>query len=379
MRIAVFITEDWYAMSHRRSLLAAAVAAGHDVFLLTHVRNARADLEATGATVIGVNLDRSGRNLAVEARTLAQVVGILRRVSPDVLHNVALKPILYGTAAARIAGVPRIVNALAGMGSLFAQDPEARPTRGRLILRRTLAAALCAGNSRVVVQNPDDREVVKSLGVAASRVALIRGAGVDLARFAPVPEPPAPPVVVRYLGRLLWTKGLGDLHDAAVELADDDGIILEAYGRRDSHNPECVDNHILDKWAAEGALTIGDHAEDIGPVIAGAHIVVLPSYREGLPRVLLEAAASGRAIVATDVPGCREVVRHGRTGLMVPPRNPMALAAAIRSLAGDPEFRGALAAAARAHVSEELSDDVVNGQTLALYDLLSAPTANGEV
>lgn len=375
MRIAFFISEDWYALSHRRSLLAAAVACGHEVHVLTHVRSGREELEATGAAVTPIELHRSGRSVRGESRAFLQIVRALRRLSPDLLHNVALKPILYGTAAAKVAQVPHVVNALAGMGSLFGEATRTRPKPGRRALRRALATALRAQGTHVVIQNPEDREQVRQLGVDLARVTLIRGAGIDMAQFSPQPEPRTPPVVVRFLGRLLWTKGLAELHDAAVSLAADSEIVIEAFGQRDEHNPDCVDEETIATWRAEGALRIREHSPDVSAVMAGAHIIVLPSHREGLPRVLLEAAAAERSMIASDVPGCREVVHHGRTGLLVPVRDPTALAEAIRELAADPRARYVMARTARAHVAAEMTDEVVNGQMLALYGAVVNPRA----
>lgn len=366
----MFITEDWYALSHRRALLKAASAEGHEVHLLTRVTNHRADLEATGAQIVPIDLDRSGRALYGEMRTLGQVASALRMISPDLLHNVALKPILYGTFAGRAARVPNIVNALAGMGSLFSSG-RGHSLGASGVLRWSLGRALCTHTSHVVVQNRDDAALVCNLGVSPSRLSIVRGSGVDVARFAPSPEPLAPPVVVRFLGRLLWSKGLKELHGAAKLLADDPLIRVEVFGSVDRHNPDCVAESILAAWQAEGVLHVSGFTDDPRRAISEAHIVVLPSYREGLPRVLLEAAASSRAAITTDVPGCREVVIHNRTGLLVPPRDERSLAEAISRLARDFRLRRALGHNARRYVVSELSEEIVVTETLRLYDHLS--------
>lgn len=365
MRIALFITEDWYVRSHRLALIEGAVASGHEVVLFTHVDKHRQELEKAGATVLPVPLVRSASKPLGETAAVVAVINGLRHFRPDVLHNVALKPILYGTAAAAAAHVPAVVNAMAGLGALFTDTPGLR----HRTLIQVLTQALICRRSWVLVQNPDDREVVKDLGVSAERIALIRGAGVDTTWFRPVPEPVGEVVIARFFGRLLRDKGIHDLYGAALELrARRASVSVELVGSPDPHNPRCIDQPTLGAWRAGGVARFHGQVDDVRPFIEGSNIVVLPSYREGLPKALLEGAAVGRALVATDVPGCREVVVHGKNGLLVPPRNAYALADALQHLATRPKLRSDMGAQSRRMAEEEFDVSLAVAQTLRLYE-----------
>lgn len=341
------------------------MASGHEVLLLTHVDKYRQELEAAGAAVVAVPLERSASSPVGEARAIVAVTRALRSFRPDVLHNVALKPVLYGTAAAAAAGVPAVVNAMAGLGALFIDNAS----RSRKALLAVLARALRSPRSWVLVQNPDDRDVVRRLGARTERMTLIRGSGVDTARFHLVPEPTGPEVVVRFFGRLLWDKGLGELHQAALALRAGGTLVrVELVGSRDEHNPACIDEATIAEWRAEGAVRLHGQIDDVRSLIEGSNIVVLPSYREGLPKALLEGAAVGRALVATDVPGCREVVAHEENGLLVPPRDSRALADALDQLARRPERRLEMGLRSREMVEREFEVSKVVSQTLQLYE-----------
>ncbi|MEA3077478.1 MAG: hypothetical protein QOF60_2386 [Actinomycetota bacterium] len=369
VRVALFITEDWYACSHRLPLIEGAVAAGHQVLLLTHVADHRHQLEQAGAIVEPIPLERSGTRPAKEAKAMVAVIAALRRFRPHVLHNVALKPVVYGTSAAHIARVPAVVNAMAGLGALFIEGD--RQTHGNL--RRALGWALRTRRSWVLVQNKDDALALGSLGVRPDRITVIRGSGVDLTRFAPVPEPVGPEAVVRFFGRLLWDKGVGELHEAARLLRRDGSPVrVELVGGRDPHNPACVDEATVERWRDEGILGLHGLVADVRPLVEGANVVVLPSYREGLPKALLEGAAAGRALVATDVPGCREVVRHEDNGLLVPARDASALAFAIDRLARDPVRRSAMGQRSRELAEAHFGVDGVVSRTLELYERAAA-------
>lgn len=341
------------------------MARGHEVLLLTHVDKYRYELEASGALVEAVPLKRSASGPVGEARAMIAVTRALRGFRPDLLHNVALKPVLYGTVAAAAARVPVVINAMAGLGSLFIEDKSLR----RKLLLAGLARAMGSSKSWVLVQNPDDRDVVEQLGTSRERITLIRGSGVDTEKFTPAPEPQGPKVIVRYFGRLLWDKGLGELHQAALDLRARGSLVgVELVGDRDVHNPACIDEATLAIWRGEGAITLHGHIDDVRALVEGANIIVLPSYREGLPKALLEGAAVGRALVATDVPGCREVVIHDENGLLVPAHDTDALADALEHLASRPELRVKMGARSRELVESEFDVSHVVDQTLKLYE-----------
>lgn len=372
MKIALFVTEDWYVCSHRLPVIREAVARGHDVVVLTRVDRHREPIEAAGARLVPVTMNRSGWNPVAEQRLLREVRRALLDHRPDVLHNVALKPVIYGTTAARLARTPVVLNALAGLGALFLTNEGAGVLRQAL--RAALTRALRARGVSVLVQNADDADIVHGLGVGDANVTVIRGSGVDLTRFCVRPAPAEPPLRVLFVGRLLYDKGVEDLYEASRRLRTERPelqVSVELAGDRDPHNPACVETDTLARWSATGDVTFLGAREDIPDLVAGSHVVVLPSYREGLPKALLEAAACGRPMVATDVPGCREVVLPGETGVLVPPRRPDLLATAIGDLAVDPDLRRRMGDAARKLAEDQFSDVAVAAQTVNLYEQLA--------
>jgi len=374
-RLLFVVTEDWYFWSHRLPMARAALAAGYDVAVATRVTAHGERIAGEGIRVLPLrHLRRQGRNPIAETRAVAELAALYRRERPALVHHVALKPVLYGSLAARLAGVGAVVNAMAGMGFVF----TARAATARLLRPGIVAAfrlLLNGPGRRLLVQNEDDRALFADGGlVDPTRITLIPGSGVDTGAFRPRPEPPigegSVPVAL-FVGRLLWDKGLGELMDAARQLHRR-GIPLRLWlaGDRDPANPRCVPEETLAQWKAEGIAELLGRREDIADLWARAHIAVLPSYREGMPKSLLEAAACGKPLVATDVPGCRALVRDGHNGLLVPLGDVAALAEALERLAVDPALRQRLGSAARAEVEAGYSDAAVGRAVVALYDSL---------
>lgn len=368
--IVYLVTEDWYFLSHRLPLARAARDAGARVVVATRINDDRATLEAEGFTVAPIPFDRSGLNPVADLKTLAAIRRVYRRERPDLVHHVAMKPTLYGTLAALLEGVPQVVNAMAGMGFLFiSQGLKAR------LLRPAIRGAMGWLNRRprvcVIVQNDDDRALFREeLGVPDGRIATIRGSGVDVDALRPAPPPPvsdsAPPVAL-CLSRMLWDKGIGELVEAA-RLLKGRGVPLtiRLVGPSDA-NPASIPREVVDGWVADGLVEAAGKTRDVAGEYARCHIAVLPSYREGLPKSLLEAAACGRPIVATDAPGCREVCLEGETGFRVPVRSVEPLAEALERLARDAELRARMGAAARRLAEERFSVERIVGETLAVY------------
>jgi glycosyltransferase involved in cell wall biosynthesis len=368
-RLLLFITEDYYLVSHRLSLAVAAKAAGYDVSIVTRVREHGDVIRGAGLRLIPFENARSGLNPLMEVYTLCRLIRLYRRERPDVVHHVAMKPVLYGSIAARLARVPVVVNAVAGMGWLFtSHDGLARwLTRGvRWALGRLLSTGIA------LVQNPDDARLLAEFGVPETRIRRIAGSGVDLARFTPAAPPRTVPVVV-FPARLLWDKGTGEFVAAARSLRRR-GVAARFLlaGEPDPVNPSTVSADEVAAWVREGVVESLGWVSDMPALLAGCHVVCLPSYREGLPKSLIEAAAAGKAIVTTDVPGCRDVVRHEDNGLLVPPRDAEALADAMQRLIEDAALREQMGARGRARAEQEFGLDAVICQTLALYREASA-------
>ena len=363
-KLLFLVTEDWYFVSHRLPLAVAACQAGYEVTVVTRVGEHGHTIRNAGLRLIPIEQIRRSKYPFLEMMLVARLIAIYRRERPDIVHHVAMKPMLYGSLAARLAGVRHVVNALAGLGWLFTSESRFAHVLGRGV---RFAFRKLLNRGTVIVQNPDDMQWFIDLGIESSRIHLIRGSGVEVKRFAPTPEPNGEPVVV-LASRMLWDKGVGEFVAAARNLKQR-GVAgrFVLVGDSDPANPASIPLGLLESWHAEGVIEWWGHRNDMVQVFAQSHLVCLPSYREGLPKVLLEAAACGRAIVTTDMPGCREVVSHGDNGLLVPPRNEAALADALQTLLQDPERRSRMGTRGRGRAVQEFSVDKVVAETLALY------------
>lgn len=370
-KLLFVVTEDWYFVSHRLPLAVAAQKAGFDVAVATRVGKYGEVIHAAGIRLIPFSLSRKHGN---PIREVAALLRLYRRERPDIVHHVALKPIVYGTVAARLARVPAQVNAVAGLGWLFTTTNGlmrlVRPTA-----RWILAWLLNVQGSLTIVQNPDDRALLIRSHLPESRIRLIRGAGVDTTSFRPVPEPSGDVCVV-LASRMLWAKGLEEFVDAARMLAQE-GIRARfvLVGTPDLGNPASVSEATLRAWHGRNGVEWLGWRDDMPAVFRAAHIACLPSYyREGLPKVLLEAAACGLPIVTTNTPGCREVVRDGENGYLVPVRNTQALALALRALINNPALRAEMGRCAREIALAEFSQDYITSEVLTVYGELLGHT-----
>lgn len=363
-------TEDSTFFSHRLPMARAALGAGFEVVVATRVVAHRERLEREGFRVAALPWRRNSVNPYFELRTLAAIIRLYAAERPDLVHQVTLKPILYGSLAAALCGVPAAVNALTGLGFVFISEGlVARFLRAWAGF--ALKLAFSKPGSIALFQNEDDRSLFVERGfVTRDRTALIRGSGVDVARFSPSPEPEGVPLVV-LPARMLWDKGVGEFVEAARILAVD-GVRARfaLIGEQDDENPAAVPPSRLAQWKSSGVVEWWGLRDDMPEIYAQSHIVCLPSYREGLPKALMEAAACGRPVVGTDVPGCREVVRHESTGLLVPARDAAALAAALRRLLGDKTLRGRLGESGRRMAVADFAQEKIAEQTLAVYDRL---------
>ena len=374
-RLLFVVGDDGAFRSHRMPVARAARDAGFAVAVACPVTTHGEAIRAEGIRVLPVPMKRARASPLADFYTLAALWRLYRAERPDIVHLVAMKPVLYGALAARLAGVPVSVGALTGLGYVFSSG-DIRARLLRPLLRRALGWALNAGRSTCVVQNPDDAAFVARLGVDLRRIAVIPGSGVDTTRFAPSPEPAAP-IRAAMVSRLLWDKGVGEFVEAArLARARNPALRFTLIGAPDEGNPAAVPVAQLEAWQAEGIIEWQGRRADIPAVWRDSHIAVLPSYREGLPMALLEAASCGRPIVAADVPGSREIARDGESALLVPPRDSAALAAAILQLADDPALRARLGTGGRRLIEQEFSEERIAAATLALWRrLLASETA----
>ena len=365
-RLAFVVTEDWWLWSCWLGLATAARDAGYEVTVVTRVDAHGDRIRALGLGLVHLDFGRGRLSPRTNLRTLYRLRALYRRLRPDLVHHFALQPAVLGSAAAALAGGAAVVNTIAGMGHVLASD---RP-RTRLLARVVLPAlGRALRRSHVIVQNPDDAALVRSLGARSGRIAVVPGAGVDVRRFRPHPEP-AGPVRVSMVSRLLWAKGVREFVEAArIVRSVRDDVVFTLVGAPDEGSPDAVPRRQAADWAAAGLVEWWGHRGDVAGVWARSHVAALPSwYREGLPSSLLEAAACARPIVTTDMPGCRDAVRGGENGLLVPPRDARALAGAVAALAGDPDRRVAMGAAGRRRAETEFSAPRIHEATLKVYE-----------
>lgn len=373
-KLLYLVTEDWYFCSHRLPVARAARDAGFEVAVAARVAGCGRQIAQEGFTLYPLGWRRRGGGVFGALKAIAEIARLYRAERPDIIHHVALKPVLFGGLARLLAfpggsGAPAVIAAVMGLGSGFTATGFAARLR-RPVLGRALAHV--ARGALIIAQNPEDRAALAALGLAPQRIALIRGSGVDADWFMPLPEPRSGTVTVALVARMLRQKGVLDAV-AAVRRLRARGLAVELLlaGPADPDNPDSLTPRELRALAAEPGVEWLGPVADVRTVWARAAIALLPSsYGEGVPKALIEAAACARPLIAADVPGCREVVRPGATGLLVPPRDIDALAAAIAALAADPARRRALGEAARECVLRDFAEPVVVRDTLALYHAL---------
>jgi glycosyltransferase involved in cell wall biosynthesis len=374
MRQLVFVvTEDWFFASHFLPMARAAIAMGLSVAVVTRVRAHRAAIEATGARVVPLEADRGSLNPMAAGYAAGQLAAILKALRADIVHCIALRGILVGGTAAAMAGIPARVYALTGLGLLGARDDRIGRA-ARFGLRGLIRGPLASARTRFLFENPDDARAL-GLDPLDRSVTVIGGAGVDPAGLVPRPLPTMPPLRVALVARMLWSKGI-DVAVEAVRLARGRGIpvTLSLYGAPDPANRRAITEATLRDWSRDGVAWHGA-TDDVAAVWAAHHVACLPSRGgEGLPRTLLEAAACGRALVASDVPGCRSLVRDGVEGLLVPAGNAPALADALARLSGDPAQVASLGAAARMRIEAgSFSEAAVTERVRAVWrDLMDS-------
>lgn len=394
-RILFLVTEDWYFLSHRLPLARAARDAGAEVLVATRYSTHQEEIAAEGFKTIDLAWERGSHNLFKEAFSVLRLAMLYYQWRPDIVHHVAMKPIMLGSMAAKIVGwlgiKLHIVNAVTGLGYFFI-GPNASlrkdmglnrrssdnppPQNGsdtilRYLVHAALRFALDDPSTTVIVQNEDDTATLRHHHLLNhSRVKIIRGSGVDVKEFPQLAAPKGP-LVAALVARMLSDKGIHETVEAA-SILKQQGVDLKLWlvGPTDPANPAAIPQEKLQEWDAEGVVKWVGPRKDIAAIWAEAAIAVLPSYREGLPKALLEAASCGRPLVATDAPGCREICRDQETGLSVPVGDAKALAQALATLAKDQDLRLRLGAAARRVVEQEFSTEKVVQQTIALYQEL---------
>lgn len=373
-KVLIMVTEDWFALSHFKPLMRRLVAMSSEVVVAARSSGRMGEIEALGARTIDLDYNRSSMNPVRESATVQRIRGILAAERPDVVHLIAMKPIVLGGVASLLTAVPHVVVHMTGLGFLAISD-TAKARVARRIALGIIARVMRPSSSLLLVENPEDLAFLEAGGVRhGGRVAMLGGAGIDPAEFAPAARPENAPPVAAFVGRMIRSKGVGVLMQAA-RLVEAQGVALavDLYGEFDQGNPETLREADVEAWQNGTTRRYLGFTRDVAAVWRGADIFVLPAIsREGMPRALLEAAAAERPLVVTDVPGCRHFVVDGVEGFIVPPGDARALADALVRLATDQDLRRRMGRAARAKVLAGYTEAAVADAVAAAYRAMLA-------
>ena len=365
MKAILFANTDWYLYNFRLSFAEHLRKNGWEVIFMSPNGEHAEKLKEAGWTHIPFEFSRKGLNPFQESETIRRIKAIYEREKPDLVHHFTIKCVIYGSLAAKELGIKAIVNSITGLGYMFLSNkPHVRIIREAVkhLYKKALP------DTAVIFENPDDRSYFLEMGlVSEANSFIVLGTGIDTERFIPVPPPNSLPLTI-LPARMIWDKGVQEFVDAAC-MIQESGVKARfaLVGSNDIGNPTCIPFDQLSKWQKEGNVEWWGWQDDVPTVISMCHIVCLPSYREGLPKILLEAASCGRPIVATDVPGCREVVQEGVNGYLVPAKNAAALKDALLKLINDEEKRAAMGEASREIVVQKFSEGIINEQIYSVY------------
>lgn len=365
-KILYLVTEDWYFWTHRLPLALAMRDAGFEVYVMTRYGKYAEKMRELGLQVVPWQVSRTHRNPLSDLFATVEIARVYRRLRPTIVHHVALKPVALGGLVASLFRIPS-VNAINGLGHAFCSE-TATMWAVRMLILSWCRIVLRQSKAAVIFQNTADRDLFVGRSIITpDKAKVIRGAGVDLKLFRPTPKQATRPVVL-LASRLVWEKGIREFVDAAKNLQSH-GVSARFVlaGRIDREAATSVPEWQVREWMNSGTVEWLGHREDMSQLLTDATVVVLPSYREGMPKVLLEAAACGCPIVTTDCPGCRDVVHHGVNGLLVAPRDSHALAEAIAILLGNADLCRKMGAASRDKAVREFGLENVVDQTMQIY------------
>jgi len=367
MKILLVANTGWYLYNFRFSLVKRLVDDGFEVGLVFPRDEFKQPIEAAGYRTIQWELERKAGTPWSEWDSIRKLASIYRKEKPFLVHHFTIKPVTYGSLAAKIAGVPSVINSITGRGYVFLGSSK-QAVYLQPLVRLLFFLAYSRINVATTFENQSDMAFFIQSGMVPDKnVFLLNGVGVDTQAFFYAPQSETKVPIIVFPGRLLWAKGVGTLVDAARILKHERKVSIVLVGKPDPGNPESIDEKIIQDWVEEGIVEWWGWQADMRSIYHQCHIVVLPSMGEGLSKALLEAAACGRPIVSTDVPGCREVVIPGVTGYLVPTGDPVALAERLKKLVDEPDLRLQMGMSGRRLVEENYSDDLVNQQTLDIY------------
>lgn len=365
LKAILFANTDWYLYNFRLAYAEFLQQQGWEVVFISPNGEHAQKLLAAGFRHIPFEFSRKGINPIQEKETISGIRALYEAEKPDLVHHFTIKCVIYGSLAAKETGITSIVNSITGLGYMFLSNkPHVKVIRE--VVKHLYKKAL--DDSQVIFENPDDRKLFLEMGLLNEENSnVVLGTGIDTERF--VPEPPTNSIPLTILpARMIWDKGIKEFVEAA-QMIHEEGVNARfaLIGSNDTGNPTCIPFDQLTQWQKEGNVEWWGWQDDVPTVISMSHIVCLPSYREGLPKILIEAASCGRPIVTTDVPGCREVVKDDYNGYLVPEKNAKALKDALLKLINDPEKRLEMGKASRELAIEKFSNEIVNNGIYTVY------------
>ena len=374
-RLLIIVNDPGFFVSHRLPIAIAAQRMGYSVHVATADGKAVETIRKYGLVHHAIDINRSGKNPLVEIRTLHSLWKLTVKVRPDILHLVTIKPVIYGGVIARFTRVPSVVVAISGLGTIFTAQGILNSLL-RALVRALYRIVLGHKNMHAIFQNPNDRDVLLGLNVLdGTRTSLVSGSGVDLEKYHHLPEPEGDPIIV-FAARLLISKGVLDFIEAVRILkARRNDFRAWLVGMPDKENPDTISDQDLEAWQSEQIIEYLGFRDDMPELLAMTSIVTLPSYYgEGLPKILIEAAACGRPVVTTDHPGCRDAILPDKTGLLVPIKDSKMLADALERLLVDKSLRKSMGGAARRLAEERFGVESVVEKHLEIYQFLLEST-----
>lgn len=367
-KLFLVINVDWFFLSHRLPIALEAKNRGYNVTVFTIDTGRKEEIESYGFRCIALPTSRAGTNVWDEMKVVWLLYRYYKKERPDIVHHVAVKPVTYGSLAAKWAKVPKVVNALSGLGFLYINADQNKLIHKFLHL--LFRYSFKNPNITFILQNQDDMKLIQDLNILDShQIKLIKGSGVDLNLFSYTEETNKEKIRVVLPARMLWDKGVGEFSEATSGLHHKykNRVEFILAGDSDMENKSGITSDILEKWTKEGHLSWIGFQKDMITVLTNSNVVVLPSYREGLPKSLIEACAIGRPIVTTDVPGCREVVDDGVNGYLVPVKDSKSLSLAIEKLILDKDLRIKMGKEGRKLAEREFSIESVIQKTFEIY------------
>lgn len=378
-KLLFIVNNPEFFLSHRLPVARAAKDKGYEVHVATAAGKSVNAIESDGFIHHILPLSRSGTNPFQEAISFLSIFKLFLKIRPDITHLVTIKPVLYGSIAARLVRPKGVVAAVSGLGTIFIAGSFKRKLL-KLFIKPLYKFAFGCRNLIVIFQNPDDKKTLKSITpLSEEQCVMIPGSGVDLSEYSYITEPSGTPVIAM-ASRLLKDKGVFEYVEAA-EILKNKGVMARflLIGDMDRGNPSSVTENDISLWEQNGAVELYGYRKDIASLFSEVNIVVLPSYREGMPKVLLEAAAAGRAVVTTDTPGCRDAVIEGKTGILVPLRDSFAIAGALEYLISNPEIRKNFGIEGRKLAEKIYSIENVVNQHLIIYNKLVSLNTGDEI